>query len=87
LFITNKIGLGLGMTLEAVKEAIEQLPAEEQTALAAWLSERDWEAWDQQIIRDCAPGGRAAGLLAELEAEIAAGKTEPMEDGFARRRK
>ena len=75
------------MTLEAIKEAIEQLPPEEQTMLATWLSERDWEAWDQEIERDFSPGGRGMPLLAELEREIADGKTRPMAEGFVARRK
>jgi hypothetical protein len=76
-----------GMTLEAIKEAIEQLPAEQQAILADWISERDWQAWDKQIERDFSPGGRGMPLLAELEREIAEGKTVPMEEGFAARRK
>jgi hypothetical protein len=75
------------MTLEAIKEAIEQLPPEQQTALASWLSERDWNSWDEQIERDFATGGRGAPLLAELDREIAEGHTRPMEEGFAERRK
>jgi hypothetical protein len=75
------------MTLKAIKEAIEQLPPEQQTALASWLSERDWKAWDEQIERDFSAGGRGMPLLADLEREIAEGKTPPMEEGFAERRK
>jgi hypothetical protein len=75
------------MTLESIKEAIQQLPPEQQTILAKWLSERDWQAWDEQIERDFSPGGRGMPLLAELEQEIAEGKTRPMEEGFAERRK
>jgi hypothetical protein len=75
------------MTLEAIKEAIEQLPPEEQTVLASWLSERDWKSWDEQIARDFSPGGRGASLLAELEQEIADGKSRPMDEGFTQRRK
>jgi hypothetical protein len=37
----------LGMTLEAIKEAIEKLPPEQQTVLAAWLSEREWQSGDE----------------------------------------
>jgi hypothetical protein len=37
------------MTLEAIKEAIEKLPPEQQTVLAVWLSEREWQSWDEQI--------------------------------------
>jgi len=68
-------------------EAIEQLPPEQQTALASWLSERDWNVWDEHIERDFSAGGRGMPLLAELEREIAEGKTRPMEEGFAERRK
>jgi hypothetical protein len=75
------------MTLEAIKEAIEQLPPEQQTVLASWLSERDWKAWDKQIERDFVVGGKGMPLLAELEQEIAEGKTRPIEEGFAERRK
>ncbi len=41
------------MTLEAIKEAIERLPPEQQTVLASWLSERDWNAWDDEGPRVC----------------------------------
>lgn len=75
------------MTLATIKEAIEQLPPEEQTILASWLSERDWKAWDEQIEHDFSPGGHVMPLLAELEREIAEDKTRPMEEGFAGRRK
>ncbi len=75
------------MTLEAIKEAIERLAPEEQTVLARWLRERDWKAWDEQIERDFSPGGRGMQLLDELERESAEGKTRPMEEGFAERRK
>lgn len=75
------------MTLEAIKEAIEQLPPDEQTVLARWLSERDWQAWDEQIERDFSPEGRGTALLAELERELSEGATQPMEVGLAERRK
>jgi hypothetical protein len=74
------------MTLEAIKEAIEQLPPEQQTVLATWLSERDWTSWDEQIERDFSGGGRGMALLAELEREIAEDKTRSMEEGFAKKR-
>ena len=67
------------MTLEAIKAAIEQLPPEQQTVLARWLSERDWKAWDEQIERDFSAGGGGMPLLAEPEREIAEGKTRPMD--------
>ncbi|MBK8636856.1 MAG: hypothetical protein IPN92_00755 [Chromatiaceae bacterium] len=43
-------------TLEEVKSDIEALPHGEYTKLTHWLSERDWQAWDEEIDRDSAAG-------------------------------
>lgn len=51
------------------------------------ISERDWQAWDEQIEREFSPGGRGRPLLAELEHEIAEGKSTAMEEAFAERRR
>lgn len=75
------------MTLDAIKEAIQHLPEEEQSVLASWLSERDWQQWDRQIERDFSPCGAGLPLLADLRGEIAEGKTRPMEEGFAERKR
>ena len=75
------------MTLEAIKEAIEHLPSDQQTVLASWLSERDWNAWDNQIESDFSAGGRGVQVLADLEREIVGGQSSPMEEGLAERRK
>ena len=48
---------------------------------------RDWQAWDEQTERDFSAGGGGMPLLAELERKISEGKTRPMEEGFAERRK
>ncbi len=73
--------------METIKQAIEQLPQEQQTRLASWLSERDWKVWDEQIERDFSLGGRGMPLLAELEQDIAEGKTHPMKQSFDEFRK
>ncbi len=75
------------MTLENIKEAIEQLPPEDQTILANWLSDCDWMAWDKQIEHDFSGDGPGLALLAELESELPAGITRPMEEGLAERRR
>ncbi len=87
VFVVANLCYIWGVTLEAIKEAIEKLPPDQQTVLASWLSERDWKSWDEQIQHDFSPGGRGMPLLAELEQEIAGGKVRPMEEGFASRRK
>jgi hypothetical protein len=39
-----------------------ELPAEE-TALAAWIADRDRARWDEEIVRDSSPGGAGMELL------------------------
>ena len=71
------------MTLEAVKEAITQLPADEKTRLAAWLLQQDAEAWDRQIQEDFSPGGSGMALLEEAEADVREGRAKPMDEFLA----
>jgi hypothetical protein len=68
-----------------IKDAIQQLPEEERTSLAAWLNEMEYDEWDKQMEKDFSPGGRGAHLLAEVNREIADGKCRPMEEGLRRR--
>lgn len=42
--------------LEAIQVAIETLSREDFAQLREWISERDWQNWDQQIERDSAAG-------------------------------
>jgi hypothetical protein len=62
------------------KYAIEELPKEQQAALAVWLAERDQAAWDAEIERDFASGGAGFALLEEMKADIRAGKFRPYEE-------
>jgi hypothetical protein len=75
------------MTVEGIKAAIEQLSEADRRKLADWFEEMEEQAWDKQIEQDFSPGGRGMPLVAELERELAEGKTRPMEEGFAARRK
>ncbi len=75
------------MTVEGIKAAIEKLSEADRRKLADWFEELEERAWDKQIEKDFSPGGRGMPLLAELEREFAEGKTRPMEEGFAERRK
>jgi hypothetical protein len=69
------------MDLAEIQHAIEELPKEQQAALAAWLAERDQTAWDDEIERDFAPGGAGASLIEEMKADASAGKFRPFEEG------
>jgi len=68
------------MTLEAIKDAIDELPAPEKTTLISWLAAQDSEAWDKQIESDFSAGGAGMALLAQWDAEIGAGESIPLED-------
>jgi len=71
------------MTVEAIKQAIEELPVEAKTQLAAWLLKQDLVAWDRQIEEDFSPGGRGMALLEEAESDAHAGRTRPLDDLLA----
>jgi len=75
------------MTVDAIKEAIAHLSEADRKQLADWFEELEERAWDEEIERDFSPGGRGMPLLAELEREIAEGKTRPIEEVCAERRK
>jgi hypothetical protein len=74
------------MSVEAIKEEISQLSADERNQLAEWLAELDERDWDRKIEEDFSEGGRGMPLLAELERELAEGKTRPIEEVCAERR-
>ena len=75
------------MTVEAIKDAIAHLSDADRRQLADWIEELEERAWEEEIERDFSPGGRGIPLLAELEREIAEGKTRPIEEVCAERRK
>jgi hypothetical protein len=71
------------MNVEAIKDAIVHLSEPERKELANWFGELEEEAWDRQIEQDFAPGGRRAHLAAEVDADVAAGRTKPLEEFLA----
>jgi hypothetical protein len=71
------------MTVESIKEAIAELPAEQKTSLAAWLLQQDMGEWDKQIEEDFSPGGRGMALMEEAEADVQAGRVKPMDEFLA----
>jgi len=74
------------MTLEAIKEAIKHLPEEERRKLAGWFEGMEEAAWDEDLKRDFAPGGKGERLAREIQREISEGKARPLEVGLAKRR-
>ena len=59
--------------VDEIKTAIESLPEEEFAEIRQWLSEKDWEEWDQRIQQD-SQSGRLDFLAQEAFDEKAKGK-------------
>ncbi len=63
--------------VEALEEEIKKLSPREKAQLRDWMSERDWEEWDEQIERD-SESGKLDELFAEAIAEHKAGKSRKL---------
>ncbi len=70
------------MTLEAIKEAIQQLPEPDRRKLGDWFDELEEHAWDEQMQRDFSSGGRGHHLVEKINREIDEGKFTPLKDGL-----
>ena len=73
------------MSVEAIKDAIQRLPEEERTSLAAWLNDLEYDDWDKQMAKDFAQGGRGTRWFEEAKRDAAQAGSSPVEEGFARR--
>ena len=58
--------------IDELKADIERLPSEELAELFRWLSEKEWESWDQEIEAD-SQSGRLDFLVREAHEEKAKG--------------
>jgi hypothetical protein len=65
-------------TVSEIQEAITRLSAAEQRQLARWFEEALEDAWDNQIEEDI-KAGRLNDLIAQAEADIAAGRVKPLD--------
>jgi Arc/MetJ-type ribon-helix-helix transcriptional regulator len=79
-------GYGWGMTVDAIKDAIAQLPEQDRRQLTHWLEEMEEQAWDRQMEQDFAPGGRGAHLLEKVDRQIDTGNFPSLEEGLRQRR-
>jgi len=43
-------------TANEIQMEIETLPQQEYIKLVHWFSERDWKAWDQELVKDSQSG-------------------------------
>ena len=44
-------------------------------------------AWDEELKRDFAPGGRGERLAKQIQREISEGQARPLEEGLKERRR
>ena len=65
------------MSIDQIKEAIEQLSFAERAELAAWLHGWKDDDWDEQMKRDIA-GGKLDRVLREVDEDIHAGRLREM---------
>jgi hypothetical protein len=64
-------------TIQAIEQAIQQLPAQELAEFRRWFTQFDEAAWDAQIEADAA-SGKLDALAAEAAAEYRNGKTREL---------
>jgi hypothetical protein len=74
------------MDLAEIQHAIDELPKDQQAALAAWIADRDQAEWEAEIERDFSPGGAGGALIEEMKADVRAGKFRPFEQGRLQKR-
>ena len=61
-------------------EAVADLPAEEEAALATWLNTQEADEWDRQAQKDFSSGGRGVHVVEKVKADIRGGKFKPMNE-------
>ena len=66
-------------TIAEIQNEITKLSQPERRELADWLAEIEADAWDAQIEEDI-KAGRLDHLIAQAEADIAAGRTKPLDE-------
>ena len=71
-----------GMTVAAIKAAIQELSDDERVQLTDWLEKFEDLAWDRQMNEDLRSGGRGAHLRDKVDQQIDAGNFTSLEDGL-----
>jgi hypothetical protein len=64
-------------TIQAIEEAVKQLPAQELVEFRRWFAKFDEAVWDAQIEADAA-AGKLDALAAEAVAEYKSGKAREL---------
>ncbi|OGS74967.1 MAG: hypothetical protein A2Z94_00155 [Gallionellales bacterium GWA2_55_18] len=64
-------------TIQAIEQAVQQLPAQELAEFRRWFTQFDEAAWDAQIEADAA-AGKLDALAAEAVTEYSNGKAREL---------
>lgn len=70
-------------TVRKLAEQVRSLPAKEFGEFLSWLAVYELEhpdEWDKEIERDSRPGGRLEGVLKQVQENISAGRTKPIDE-------
>ncbi len=70
-------------TVEKIADEVRALPRADLDEFLAWLAEYELQQpdeWDREMERDSQPGGRLQGVIDRARADIAAGKTKPLDE-------
>jgi hypothetical protein len=59
--------------LDDIKSQLERLKPAEHAGIRAWLLDRDYQMWDEQIARDL-QAGKLDALIAEAKADRDSGR-------------
>ena len=66
-------------TVAEIQQAITRLSPAERRQLARWFEEALEDAWEAQIEEDI-KAGRLNDLIAQADADIAAGRVKPLDE-------
>jgi hypothetical protein len=58
------------VSLAEIEKAVDALSSEELAKLATYISRHDKLVWDEELERDFSPGGKHAGAIEKIDAEI-----------------
>jgi hypothetical protein len=73
------------VTVEKIADEVKALPERELDEFLSWLADYDLQhpdRWDREIERDSQSGGRLDAVLQRVRADIAAGRTKPLDEVF-----
>jgi len=71
------------VTVEKIADEVKALPERELDEFLSWLADYELahpDRWDREMERDSQPGGRLDAVLARVRADIAAGRTKPLDE-------